>query len=76
MLYLLIFVLHCEFLLFHLLKLVTEVEFGGLLLQFGEFVLVFGDFAQRWFDTECAGKYKNSKKKQPLEFQSVINHHK
>lgn len=49
--YLLIFVLHCEFLLFHLLKLVAEVEFGGLLLQFGEFVLVFGYFAQRWFDT-------------------------
>ncbi len=74
--HLLIFVLHCEFLLFHLLKLVTEVELGGLLLQLGEFVLVFGDFAQRWFDTECVqsrGKIEKYKTKQPLEL-TIRNH--
>lgn len=59
--YLLVFILHCEFLLFHLLKLITEIEFGGLLLQFGEFVLIFGYFSQRWFDTKFAMNRMNTK---------------
>ena len=62
--YLLVFILHCEFLLFHLLKLITEIEFGGLLLQFGEFVLIFGYFSQRWFDTEFAMNRMNTKTSQ------------
>lgn len=40
--YLFVFLFKGEFLLFDNLQLVTEVEFGGLLLEFGEFVLVFG----------------------------------
>lgn len=49
--YLLILFFHCELFLFHLLQLITEVEFGSLLLQLGEFVLIFRDFAQRGLNT-------------------------
>lgn len=41
-----------ELLLLDHLKLVTEVEFGSLLLQFGEFVLVFGNLLESWLDTD------------------------
>lgn len=40
--YLFVFFFKGEFLLFNNLQLVTEVEFGSLLLELGEFVLVFG----------------------------------
>lgn len=48
---LLVLFLHGELLLFHLFQLITEIEFGGLLLQFGEFVLIFGYFAEGRLDT-------------------------
>lgn len=44
--YLLVFFFKCEFLLLDNLELVTEVEFGGLLLKLGEFVFVFGYLLQ------------------------------
>ena len=48
--YLLLLFFQCELLLLDNLELITEVEFGGLLLQFGEFVFVFGNLLQGWFD--------------------------
>lgn len=44
--YLFLFLLQGELLLLNNLELVTEVEFGGLLLQLREFVLVFGHLLQ------------------------------
>lgn len=44
--YLLVFFFKGEFLLLDDLQLVTEVEFGGLLLELGEFVFIFGYLLQ------------------------------
>lgn len=41
-----------EFLLFDRFELITEVEFGSLLLQFGKFVLVFRDFLESGFNAD------------------------
>src|SRR5512142_2315531 len=43
---LLFFFFQCEFLLLDNLKLITEVEFGSLLLELCEFVFVFGNLLQ------------------------------
>lgn len=48
--YLFVFFFKGEFLLFDNLQLVTEVEFGGLLLKLSEFVLIFGHLLECWFD--------------------------
>lgn len=50
--YLLVFLFECEFLLLDNLELITEVKFGGFLLQFGELVLVFGDLLEGGFHAE------------------------
>lgn len=47
--YLLLLFFHGEFFLLNHFELITEIEFGGLLLQFSEFVLVFRHLFQRWF---------------------------
>ena len=49
-------ILHLEFLLFGLFELVTEVEFGGLLLKLGELVLVLGHLLQSGLDAVKLGK--------------------
>ena len=46
----LVLFLHLEFLLFGLFELVTEVEFGGLLLKLGELVLVLGHLLEGRLD--------------------------
>lgn len=48
--YFFIFFFQGELLLFDDLKLVTEVEFGGLLLKLGEFVFVFGHLLEGWLN--------------------------
>ena len=50
--HLLIFFFQGEFLLLDNFELVTEVEFGGLLLELGEFVLVFGNLLESGLDAE------------------------
>lgn len=57
---LLILFLHGELLLFDLFQLITEVEFGRLLLKLGEFVLVFRHLSQGWFDTAIYNECQRS----------------
>lgn len=47
--YLLVLLLQGELLLLHLFQLITEVKFGGLLLELGELILVFRHLLQSWF---------------------------
>lgn len=60
--YLLLFFFKGEFLLFNNFELITEVKFGGLLLEFGEFVFVFGNLFQGWFDAIIEKKEKTKRK--------------
>lgn len=48
--YLLIFFFESKFFLLNNFKLITEIEFSGLLLKLGKFVLIFGYFLQGRLD--------------------------
>lgn len=59
--YLLVLLLQGELLLLHLFQLVTEIKFGGLLLQLGELILVLGYLLQGRF--HAGSRKKNAMKR-------------
>lgn len=54
--YLFVLFLQGELLLLDLFQLITEIEFGGFLLELGKLVLVFRHFFQSWFHAEVTNK--------------------